>query len=215
MLIAFANGTLLTAAFLGLIPEAIEESGDDLTFVFTVILIGIVSFFALEKLIVWHHCHDKVCDAHTAAGPVILIGDFFHNLIDGIVIAAGFLSSFTLGVIVSLSVITHEVSQEIGDFAVLLHVGYEKKKALVLNYLASCSTILFAIISYFILELVHEFVPFFMALSAASFIYIALADLTPELHRKMGTAQLIKQLLLIALGITIMLIVFQFHVHVE
>jgi len=216
LLIAFANGTLLTSALIGLIPEAIEEIGSDPTPIFLVLLVGIIIFFLLEKAIVWHHCHDAAeCDVHAAAGPVILFGDLFHNLIDGIVIASGFLSSFTLGLVVSLSVIAHEVSQEIGDFAILLHSGYTKKKALVLNYVASSSTIPIAIISYFLLDFVREAVPIFMAISAASFIYISLVDLAPELHQRIGWRHTVKQLLMISAGVIMMLILFQFHVHVE
>ena len=119
-----------------------------------------------------------------------------------------------LGVAVSISVITHEVSQEIGDFAILLHSGYEKKKAMIFNYLSSTSTILFSIVSYFLLELIHEAVPFIMAISAASFIYISLVDLAPELHRRIGWGHIIKQLLMIIAGVGLMLLVFQLHVHV-
>lgn len=216
LLIAFANGTLLTSALLGLIPEALEESGGNVNFVFTTILFGIIAFFLLEKLIVWHHCHETACElveSQSATGPVILVGDFFHNAIDGVVIAAAFLSSFTLGLAVSLSVIAHEVSQEIGDFAILLHTGYTQKKALMYNYLSSSSTILVAILSFFILDVVHDSVPFIMAISAASFIYIALVDIAPELHKRSGFGQVVKQLLLIVSGVIVMLIVFQFHAH--
>ncbi len=214
LLIAFANGSLLTSAFIGLMPEAIEEFGEDPVPIFMVILISIIAFFVLEKAITWHHCHEVACDENTAAGPVILMGDLFHNAIDGIIIAAGFLSSFTLGVAVSLSVITHEISQEIGDFAILLHSGYEKKKAMLFNYLSSTSTILFAVISYYLLDFIHGTIPFIMAISAASFIYISLVDLAPELHRKIGWKHLLKQLSMILAGMGLMLIVFQFHVHV-
>jgi zinc and cadmium transporter len=216
LLIAFANGTLLASALLGLIPEALEhavEEGGEFFPILLTVLIGIIIFFVLEKFIIWHHCHEVACDIHAAHGPIVIVGDLFHNAIDGIVITAGFLSSFTLGVAVSLSVITHEVSQEIGDFAILLHSGYSRKKALVFNYLSSSSTILVAIISYFLLEIAYEIVPYVMAFSAASFIYIALVDISPELHRDVGWKHMIKQLGLIIAGVLTMLIVFQFHLH--
>ena len=205
-LISYATGTLLASALLGMIPEAISYIDPFLALLF--VLCGLMLFFILEKLVVWRHCHNKNCDVHEAAGPILLIGDAFHNFIDGIVIAASFLISFPMGIAISLAVIAHEIPQEVGDFAILLESGYTKRKALTLNLLSSISTIPAAIIGYFLLDFLSSLIPFFIAISAASFIYIALTDLSPELqHQKVGLRASIRQICLIFIGIlTIFLI---------
>lgn len=204
-LISYAIGTLLTAALLGMIPKALSNSNPTLIMLF--VLIGIIGFLLLEKTVIWHHCHNNECELHSAAGPILLIGDSIHNFMDGIVIAASFLVSPSIGIIVGLSVIAHEIPQEIGDFAILLDSGYSKKKALLFNTLSSSSTIPAALIGYYILDIISTIIPFFLAISAASFIYIALTDLTPNLHRKIGAKYSFTQLTLIIAGIgTIILI---------
>jgi zinc and cadmium transporter len=124
-LISYATGTLLAAALLGLIPNALTNVSP--LPILSIVLVGIILFFSLEKLVIWRHCHNMECKVHGAAGPIILIGDVFHNLSDGVVIAASFLSSIPIGVVVGLSVIAHEIPQEVGDFAILLHGGYAKR----------------------------------------------------------------------------------------
>ena len=151
------------------------------------------------------------CEVHGTAGPMILIGDAFHNLTDGVVIAASFLSSIPVGIVVGLSVIAHEIPQEVGDFAILLHSGYSKRRALSLNILSGLSTVPAAILAYYALELVHAAIPYVMAISAASFIYIALADLTPELHRKGGFCYVIRQFLIMLAGVCTIILLLQFH----
>jgi zinc and cadmium transporter len=182
-----------------MIPNAIARSSNPtLTMLF--VLCGIIFFFLLEKTVIWHHCHDNKCERQSAVGPILLIGDSFHNFLDGIVISASFLISINMGIIVSLSVITHEIPQEIGDFAILIESGYSKKKAFFLNTLSSSTTIPASLLSYFILDAINILVPFFLAISAASFIYIALTDLTPNLHKKIEPIQSIRQILLIIAG---------------
>ncbi|MFW9898920.1 MAG: ZIP family metal transporter [Candidatus Thorarchaeota archaeon] len=205
-LIAYATGTLLAAALLVMIPTAISQGDPSMIMLF--LLGGVLFFFLLEKTIIWHHCHDKNCEIQSAAGPLLLIGDSFHNFIDGIIIAAGFLISLPIGIIISFSVLTHEIPQEIGDFAILLESKYSKNKAFLLNLLSSSCTIPAAIISYYILDFVSSIVPFIIAISAASFIYIALTDLTPDLHHSVGLKYSIRQIILIFAGIgTITLII--------
>jgi len=205
--IAYAIGTLLAVALLVMIPKAISQS--DPSIIMSFFLGGIIFFFLLEKIVIWHHCHVETCELHSAAGPILLIGDAFHNLIDGIVIAASFLISFPLGIIISFSVLTHEIPQEIGDFAILLESNYSKRKAFLLNVLSSSTTIPAAILGYYILDVVGSIIPFIIAISAASFVYIALSDLTPDLHRKIGLSFSIRQVLFIFMGIgTIILIIF-------
>jgi len=213
MLISFATGTLLTTALIGLIPEAIESVGGESHIVMPYVLGGILFFFFLEKFIIWRNCTDEDCDVHAAAGPIVLVGDAFHNFIDGIVIAAGFLTSFTVGLAAAIAIIAHEIPQETGDFGILLHGGYSKKKAFIYNALSSITTIPAALISYFILGSISFIIPFALAISAASFLYIALSDLTPELHKKWGLKQTLKQLVLIFAGVLIMILIFTFMGH--
>lgn len=208
-LVAYATGTLLAAASLGMIPTAIEKSGGQVQVVMSIFLGGLIFFFLLEKLVIWRHCHNLECEvSHNAAGPIILIGDAFHNLVDGIVIAASFIVSFPLGIMVGLSVIAHELPQEIGDLAILIDKGYSKKKAFMYNTLSGSTTIPAAIISFFILGTISLAIPFVLAISASSFLYIALSDLTPELHQKVEAKYIIRQTLLIFAGIGTMILIF-------
>ena len=204
-LLSYASGTLLAASLLGLLNNALSSAPP--FSILSTLLAGIIVFFLLEKLLVWHHCHEAQCAVHGVAGPMLLIGDAVHNFVDGVVIAGGFLSSEITGIIVSLSVIVHEVPQELGDFAVLLHSGYPKKKALFLNILSSLSTIPGAILAYWALAHVSSAIPYIMALSAASFLYISLADLTPELHKKTGYMVILQQVLMMLAGIATILLI--------
>jgi len=182
-LIAYATGTLLAAALLGLIPHALEHVSP--LPVLSTLLAGILLFFLLEKLVIWRHCHNAKCDVHKSAGSMILIGDAFHNIVDGVIIAATFLISVPVGIVAGLSIIAHEIPQEVGDFA--------------------------AIVAYFALETVHDIIPYIMAISAASFLYISLVDLSPELHRKIGISHAIRQFLLLLAGVGTIILVLQFH----
>jgi len=169
-------------------------------------------FFLLEKIVIWRHCHNPDCikDHHNTA-PMILIGDAFHNFVDGVVIAASFLISTPLGIAIGISIIAHEIPQEVGDFGILLHNGYSKKKALLWNVLSGLTTLPAAVIAYFALGNIQMVTPYIMAISAASFLYIALVDLSPELHRKLGVGQNTKQILSILGGIGTMIVVLHFH----
>lgn len=198
-LLSYATGTLLGAAFLGMIPKALQQAMP--LAVSATVLAGIVVFFLLEKIVIWRHCHESECEVHGTAAPLILIGDAFHNFVDGFVIAAAFLTSVPLGIAASLAVIAHEIPQEVGDFAILLENGYTKKRALMLNMLSSLATLPGAVIAYFFLGAVQEAVPFILALSAASFIYIAVADLVPGLHHQVGLKPAATQLILMLAGI--------------
>ena len=200
LLTYLAGGTLLGAAFLGMIPNALKML--EASKVLELILAGILFFFILEKIILWRTCRNKDCERHlNVAAPMILIGDAFHNAIDGIVIAASFLTSTELGVFVTLSVIFHEIPQELGDFGVLLKSGLSKRKALFYNALSGSSAILTGILAYFFMQEIKAFVPYALAFSAASFLYIAMAELIPEMHKKTKIWESITQILLIVLGI--------------
>ena len=202
-----AGGTLLGATFLGMIPEAITML--DSRAVFEFILAGILFFFVLEKIILWRTCRNTDCERHIkAAAPMILIGDAFHNAIDGVVIAASFLTSIELGIFVSISIIFHEVPQELGDFGILLKV-YSKRKALLYNMLSGSTAILAGVAAYYFMGTLKSLIPYALAFSASSFLYIALADLIPEMHQKTKLKESIIQILLIIVGISIIYIVKQ------
>jgi zinc and cadmium transporter len=205
-LMYFAGGTLLGAAFLGMIPKAITMAQPVMVLQF--ILAGILFFFVMEKIILWRTCRNRDCERHLhAMAPIILIGDAFHNAIDGVVIAASFLTSTELGIFVTLSVILHEIPQELGDFGLLLKSGLSRKRALWLNVLSGSTAIVFGIAAYFTMEEVQTMIPWALAFSASSFLYIALADLIPEMHRRTRLQDSITQILLISLGIFVIYLI--------
>jgi len=207
-LVSYATGTLLGGAFLGLIPHALEHA--EASSVLATVLVGVVLFFVLEKLVLWRHCHDQECEVHGTAGPLILLGDAFHNFTDGVVIAAAFLSSTPLGIATGLAIIAHEIPQEVGDFAILLDTGYSRARAFQYNVISSLITLPGGILAYFSLSSVQRVVPYILALSGASFLYIAIADLIPSLHRQTSLGASLRQLSLMLAGIgTIVL----FHLH--
>lgn len=198
-LVSYATGALLASAFLGMIPAGLEQA--PASEILPTVLAGMVLFFVLEKAVLWRHCHESQCEVHGRAAPLILIGDAFHNFVDGIVIAAAFLTSIPLGIGSALAVIAHEIPQEVGDFAILLENGYGRRKALALNSLSAAATLPGAVAAYFWLAEARHAAPYILALSAASFIYIATADLIPSLHRKVPSAAALLQLALLLAGI--------------
>lgn len=198
-LVSFAAGTLLAAAFLGMLPAALDQAPPRA--VMGSVLVGMVLFFVLEKFALWRHCHEQGCENHGRAGALILLGDAFHNFVDGVVIAAAFLVSVPLGITTAVAVIAHEIPQEIGDFAILLDNGYARLKALLLNSLSAAATVPGAVVAYFWLAEAREAVPYILGLSAASFIYIATADLIPGLHRQATLSAALWQLTLLLAGI--------------
>lgn len=213
-LVSFAIGTLLATAFTGLLPRAIALAPDATERLGVTLLLGILLFFVLEKLVLWRHSHAghafEDTPAHAphahpdaAAGPLILVGDTIHNLVDGVLIAAAFLTDFHLGVMTSIAVAAHELPQELGDFAILLHGGMRPKLALALNLLTSLATVVGAVLAYLSLE--SRWLPYVLALAAASFLYVAVADLIPGLHRNNRLSDSLRQIVLIALGVAVVL----------
>ena len=204
MLVSFAIGALLGAAFLEIIPHAFE-SGEAHQVAFA-ILGGIFAFFILEKLLLWRHCHTEHCEVHDAhdhgrSGTLIVVGDTVHNFVDGVLIAAAFLQSTELGVVTAVAIIAHEIPQEVGDFLILLHSGYSRTRALVMNLLSSTATVVGGVVGYYSLQLIDELEPILLGVVAASMIYVAVADLIPGLHRRPELRDTAVQALLIALGI--------------
>ena len=208
-LISFAVGALLGAVFLELVPHIFEKSANFQTSAMT-ILAGILVFFILEKLVLWRHCHEEHCEGHEVdtpqhdhgrSGLMITIGDTFHNFVDGTIIAAAFMSDFNLGVITALAIVAHEIPQEIGDFVILLHSGYTKKQAFLLNVISSLATVVGALLAWFALQSLQQWVPSLLCFAAASMIYVAVADLIPGLHKRAELSATLQQVLLIALGV--------------
>ena len=208
MLVSFAIGALLGAAFLEVIPHAFERL--DAHSAALTILAGIFVFFIMEKLVLWRHCHTEDCEAHDQhaaphdhgrAGTMILVGDTVHNFIDGVLIAAAFLESTQLGVITAIAIVAHEIPQEVGDFLILLHSGYSKARAMVLNMISSLASLVGGVIGYFALQSVSGAVPYLLGIVAASMIYVAVADLIPGLHKRTELRATVSQALLIALGV--------------
>jgi zinc and cadmium transporter len=211
-MVSFAIGALLGAAFLAILPHAFEIPGVDAHSVTLTVLCGILVFFLLEKMVIWRHCHTEDCEAHVpdmdkarhaASGNLILIGDGIHNMVDGVLIAAAFLTDVHLGVVTSIAVIAHEIPQELGDFAVLLHSGFSRGKALLYNILTSLTTVIGGVVAYYSLTVANRIVPYVLAIAASSFIYIAVADLIPGLHKRTEISATVQQVVLIAFGVIV------------
>lgn len=198
-LVSYAVGALLGVALLALIPEALEELSSQQ--VLGSLLAGIVVFFVLEKLVLLRHCHTDECQVHGAAAQLVILGDAFHNFIDGAIISAAVLTSVPLGVNTALAVAAHEIPQEVGDFAILLHSGYSRRRALVLNLASGAAGIAGALLGYSMVSVLPSVRPFVLAFSSASMLYIAMSDLIPDLHRGSIDRNSLRQVLLIGLGI--------------
>jgi zinc and cadmium transporter len=198
-LVSYAVGTLLGVALLVLLPEALAHLSPRA--VLGSLLAGIMLFFLLEKLVLWRHCHTHDCEAHGMAAPMVIIGDAFHNFLDGVVIGTAVRTSVPLGISTALAVATHEIPQELGDMAILLHAGYSRRKALVLNLVSGASAVLGALVAVLALEWVPYVTEYVLSVAAAGFLYIAMADLIPDLHRGRIDATTLRQLALTLAGI--------------
>src|SRR2546423_2937084 len=206
MLVSYAIGALIGAAFLEVIPHAFERGQPGEAGI--AILAGIFGFFVLEKLLLWRHCHTENCEVHDPhahdhgrSGALIVVGDTVHNFVDGVLIAAAFLQSTEVGVIAALAIIAHEIPQEVGDFLILLHSGYTRGQALAVNLLSSTGTIFGGVLGFYCLQDVRAWEGALLGLVAASMIYVAGADLIPGLHKRPELRHTASQALLIALGI--------------
>jgi zinc and cadmium transporter len=203
-LVSYAVGALLGVAMLALLPAALAELPPSR--VFATLLWGILLFFVLEKLVLWRHCHVHDCEVHDGSVVPVLVGDAFHNFVDGAVVAAAVMTSVPLGITTAFAVAAHEIPQEVGEFAILLHAGYSRGKALMLNVLSAAASAAGAVAALLAFDTVPRLLPYFLALAAASFLYVAMADLIPGLHRGRTDAGSLRQILLIAAGIATMLV---------
>jgi zinc and cadmium transporter len=198
-LVSYAVGAMLGIALLGLLPEALDSLRPSM--VFGTLLGGILTFFVLEKLVLLRHCHTDECAVHGATVPLVLIGDAFHNFIDGAIICAAVMTSVPLGVNTAIAVAAHEIPQEVGDVAILLAAGYSRGGALMLNLLSGGASIVGAIVAYMAVGAIPGIRPFILAFSSASLLYIAMSDLIPDLHRGQVDSSGLRQVVLIATGI--------------
>jgi zinc and cadmium transporter len=219
-LVSFATGALLGAALLALVPHAIESAGASGVHGIGVALVsGIALFFVLEKFLLWRHCHVEDCETHdvalasehaphetarrAASGTLVLVGDGLHNALDGVLVAAAFLTDWHLGVVTALAIMAHEVPQEVGNFAVLLHAGYSRAEALFWNLASSLTSVLGGVAGFFLLRGVLQLLPYALAIAAASMLYVAVADLIPGLHKRVDARASIMQVALIGAGIAV------------
>lgn len=202
---SIAVGALLGDAFIHLIPEALGDSTNT-TLTSILVIVGIISFFILEKFLHWHHHgEDKEEIGIHPVGKLVLLSDGIHNFLDGIIIGASFIISVPVGIATTLAVILHEIPQEIGDFAVLLHSGYTKRRALWLNFLSALTAILGAIVFFVLGEVTEISSTYFIPIAAGGFIYIAVADLIPELHKTKEIKHSIFQIMAVTLGVLAMI----------
>jgi zinc and cadmium transporter len=218
-LVSFAVGALLGAVFLELLPHALEIG--DVHAVMITVLGGLLAFFLLEKLVLWRHSHGHDLHVHEAdetehdhalhghatmasrPGLMILVGNGVHSFCDGIVIAAAFRADPALGIAATLAIVAHAVPQQVGDFAVLLHSGFTRRKALMFNVGVGLATLAGALAAWFALADMQRVLPVVLAFAAASLLYVAVADLIPSLHRRPELRQTLGQVLAIALGIAV------------
>lgn len=215
-LVSYAVGALLGAVFLDIIPHLFESSTDHAGTA-ALILFGLLLFFVLEKLLLWRHHHgggeegesDGHAHSHSHAHPgdqgrsglMIVYGDAFHNFTDGVIIAGAFLADVKIGIVTALAIVAHEIPSEIGDFLVLLHSGYTKSRALMLNALSSLAGLAGGLLGYFALSAMQRLVPSLLAVAAAGMMYVAVADLIPGLHRGTRLSETATQVAFIGLGI--------------
>ena len=199
--ISYAVGTLLGAALLALLPQALEKLPPATAL--GTLLAGVLTFFILERFLLWRHCHDgHECEVHTStAASLVIIGDAFHTFVDGAVIAAAVITSVPLGVTTALAVAAHEVPQEVGDVAILLRAGYRRSRALLLNLISATGGVFGAGAMLLASQSVPNLLPYVLAFAAGNFLYIAMADLIPDLHRGHMNESSVRQLLLIGAGI--------------
>jgi len=198
-LVSYAVGALLGVALLDILPEALTLLSAQA--VLGTLLAGILIFFTLEKLVLLRHCHTDDCEVHGATAPVLFIGDAFHNFTDGAIICAAVMTSVPMGISTTIAVAAHEIPQEIGDVAILLHAGYSRGRALLLNIVTGGASLAGALAAFGAMHVMPGIRPYVLAMSAASLLYIAMSDLIPDLHKGEIDASALRQVLLIAAGI--------------
>jgi zinc and cadmium transporter len=220
-MVSLSVGIMLSTSLLHALPEAFESHASARS-LFATLLAGLLAFFALEKVAILRHSHHHEGDGHHhahghdaheagKAGWMILVGDGMHNFTDGILIAAAFLADPKLGLVTGLAIIAHEIPQEIGDFIVLLNAGFTRTRAFIFNLLCSLLAVLGGLLGYFTLDRASNLIPYVLVFASSGFIYIALSDLMPQMQRRATVRETIPQVLLIALGVAIVLMLTHEH----
>ncbi len=198
-LVSYAVGTLLGVALLAVLPEVLDDLPPSRAF--GALLFGIMTFFVLEKMVLWRHCHTEDCEVHGRPASLVLIGHAFHTFVDGVAIGAAVQNSLALGISTAVAVAVHEIPQQVGDFAILLHAGYSRLRALNLSILSAAAALAGTLVAFAAFGRLPAVLPYALAFAAASFLYIAMADLMPDLHRGRIDAGAVRQVLLLGAGI--------------
>ncbi len=207
--VSFSAGSLIGGAFFHLLPDVIEKK-DDVLMVFVWTIVGFCLFFVMEKFLRWHHCHDEKCEEKTHLGQINMVGDGIHNFLDGIIVMAAFVISPALGLATTISIISHEIPQELGDFGVLLYSGYNKTKAIIYNFLLSAVAILGAFIGYFLSNEIGGFTNVIIPIAAGGFLYIAASDFIPEIHKEINAKSSILNFIVFILALLFMFVIKMF-----
>jgi len=211
ILVSLSAGALMGGAFLHLLPEAVEKAEEANVDIFIFVLVGFVLFFIIEKVLHWRHCHKGHCDVHTFH-YMNLIGDSVHNFIDGLILAASFTVSTTFGFTTTLAIAAHEIPQEIGDFGVLIYGGFEKKKAIFINFAVALMIVAGGVVGYLISQSIEQATVYLLPFAAGGFIYIAATDLVPEIKKEINIKKSMATLVVFICGILLMwLIKYMFH----
>ena len=221
-MVSLSVGILLATALLHSLPEAFSMGGASPQLLFATLLAGLLGFFLLEKIALLRHDHHHEGDGHShhhghdaenagRSGWMILVGDGIHNFVDGILIAAAFMADYQLGIFTAIAIIAHEIPQEIGDFIVLLNAGFSKTRALLYNLICGLAAVLGGVLAYFFLEKAHAAMPYLLVIASSSFIYIAVSDLIPQMHRRANWIESLRQTLLIACGVGFVILLSMLH----
>ncbi|AGG34264.1 Zinc/iron permease [beta proteobacterium CB] len=221
-MVSVSVGILLATALLHSLPEAFTMPGVNPQLLFATLLAGLLGFFLLEKIALLRHSHHHEGDGHDhhhghdaevagRSGWMILVGDGLHNFVDGVLIAAAFMADYQVGIFTAIAIIAHEIPQEIGDFIVLLNAGFTRTRALMYNLICGLSAVVGGVLAYFFLERAHAAMPYLLVIAASSFIYIAVSDLIPQMHRRPHWAESLRQTILIACGVGFVILLSLLH----
>ncbi|NCU28173.1 MAG: ZIP family metal transporter [Candidatus Moranbacteria bacterium] len=203
-LISLSAGALMGGAFLHLLPES--STNLEINLLFIIFLISFIFFFLIEKLLHWRHCHKEECPIHTF-GYMNLFGDSVHNFIDGLMIASTFIINPSLGIATTLAIAIHEVPQEIGDYGVLVHAGFSRKKALLINYMVALTVVIGGIVGYLFFSHLENIIPYLLPFAAGGFVYIASSDLIPEIRKESNIKKSMISILIFIIGVVFMYII--------
>ena len=221
-MVSVSVGILLATALLHSLPEAFTMADTSPQLLFATLLAGLLGFFLLEKIALLRHSHHHEGDGHGhhhghdaevagRSGWMILVGDGLHNFVDGVLIAAAFMADYQVGIFTAIAIIAHEIPQEIGDFIVLLNAGFTRTRALMYNLICGLSAVVGGVLAYFFLERAHAAMPYLLVIAASSFIYIAVSDLIPQMHRRPHWAESLRQTILIACGVGFVILLSLLH----